>query len=82
MNKLLVLNKWREYAADIRTNFGSDILQNFIENSCRNSRQSIAKTISRWQKLNRIVGSKYGQDYNFLIDQYCREDRFYRIYDC
>jgi hypothetical protein len=80
MNKLQILNKWAEYAADIVTNF-PDVFQDFVENTSRNSRQHIADKISLRQKLIRIIGCADNYNY-FLIDQLSREDRYYRFYDC
>jgi hypothetical protein len=79
MNKLPILNKWAEYAADILINF-PDVFQDFVENTSRNSRQYIADKISFRQKL-----MKFPIDVNydlFMVDQLSREDRYYRFYDC
>jgi hypothetical protein len=84
MNKLPILNKWAEYAADILINF-PDVFQDFVENTSRNSRQYIADKISFRQKLIRIIGcadNYMAQEDYFLIDQLYREDRYYRFYDC
>lgn len=86
MNQLPTLNKWREYASDINALY-PEVLQDFVETTSSQSRQSIARQISFQQKLIKLAGNnqnlqEFVAEHDERIVELLHQDRFFRIYDC
>ena len=78
LNRLEILNHRNECYEDLRNRYGSEVAENFRDQTSNQQRQSIAKRISFFQKMNEV---SHTPKYSLEIDGLIHDDRFHRIYD-